>query len=52
MDKKNFLLIIALLCVSLYFYGQYLQKDSKYLEYLPTIGGGAYALNFIVKLAT
>lgn len=52
MEKKVLLLIIAVACVGLYFYGQQIKKDNEYLKYLPAIGGGAYALNFIVNLAT
>jgi hypothetical protein len=52
MDKKIFLLVVAAVCVGLYFYGQQIQKNNEYLKYLPAIGGGAYALNFIVNLAT
>jgi len=51
MDKKIVLLGIAVLCVGLYFYGSQIKKDNDYLKYLPAIGGGAYALNFIVNLA-
>ena len=51
MDKKVWLLVAAAACVGLYFYGQHLKKDNDYLKLLPMIGGGAYALNFIVNLA-
>jgi len=51
MDKKVLLLVVAAACVGLYFYGQRLKKDNEYLKYLPLIGGGAYALNFVVNLA-
>jgi hypothetical protein len=51
MEKQVFLLVIAALCVGLYFYGSQIKKDSEYLKYLPAIGGGAYALNFLVNLA-
>ena len=51
MDKKVLLLVVATVCIGLYFYGSHLQKDNGYLKYLPVIGGGAYALNFIVNLA-
>jgi len=43
--------VAAAACVALYFYGSHLKKDDKYLKYLPLIGGGAYALNFVVNLA-
>jgi hypothetical protein len=52
MDKKVLLLVVAAVCVGLYFYGQQIKKDNEYLKLLPVIGGGAYAINFIVNLAT
>ena len=52
MDKKVLLLVVAAVCVGLYFYGSQIKKNNEYLTYLPAIGGGAYALNFIVNLAT
>jgi len=51
MDKKAWLLVAAAACVALYFYGSKIKKDDGYLKYLPLIGGGAYALNFVVNLA-
>ncbi len=48
MNKKHLLLIIAAGCVILYFANV---KDIPYTEYLPAIGGGAYALNFLTTLA-
>jgi hypothetical protein len=51
MDKKVLLLVVAAVCVGLYFYGQQISKDNQYLKYLPAIGGCAHALNFIVNLA-
>jgi len=51
MDKKLLLLVVAAVCVGLYFYGQQIKKDNEYLKYLPAIGGFAYALNFVVNLA-
>jgi hypothetical protein len=52
MDKKVLLLVAAAACVALYFYSSQVNKENKYLKLLPVIGGGAYALNFIVNLAT
>jgi len=52
MDKKILLLFAAAVCVGIYFYGSQVDKENKYLKLLPVIGGGAYALNFIVNLAT
>ena len=51
MDKKVLLLVIATVCVALYFYGSQISKDNDYLKYLPVIGGGAYAVKFITDLA-
>ena len=51
MDKKVLLLVVAAACVGLYFYGSQIRKDDEYLKYLPLIGGGVYALNFVVNLA-
>ena len=51
MEKKVLLLVAAAACVALYFYGSQIKKDDEYLKYLPLIGGGVYALNFVVNLA-
>jgi hypothetical protein len=51
MDKKIILLVVAAVCVGLYFYGQQLKKDNQYLKYLPTLGGLAFGLNTLVNLA-
>ena len=51
MDKKVLLLVVAAVCVGLYFYGQQLKKDNQYLKYLPTLGGLAFGLNTLVNLA-
>lgn len=50
MDKKIILLLVAGLCIGLYFYGHY-TKESQYLKYLPTIGGLAFGLNTLIQLA-
>ena len=50
MDKKYILLIVAALCIALYFYGSYI-KGHQYLTHLPTIGGLAFGLNTLVNLA-
>jgi sugar phosphate permease len=50
MDKKVILLIVAAICVALYFYGKTV-KDNPYLVYLPTIGGLAFGLNTLINLA-
>ena len=50
MNKKIILLIIAAICVGLYFYGAY-TKNNEYLKHLPTIGGLAFGLNTLINLA-
>ena len=47
-DKKYLLIIVALVCVALYFYGSSVNKD--YLTYLPVIGGLAFGLNTLFQL--
>jgi hypothetical protein len=49
-DKKYLLLIVAAVCVGLYFYGSY-TKNSEYPKYLPVIGGLAFGLNTLIQLA-
>jgi hypothetical protein len=51
MDKKLLLLVVAAVCVGLYFYGQQIKKDNEYLKHLPTLGGLAFGLNTLVNLA-
>lgn len=48
--KQYLLLIVAVVCIALYFYGQQTQ-NSEYLKYLPTIGGLAFGLNTLIQLA-
>jgi hypothetical protein len=50
MDKRILLLVVAAVCVALYFYGQH-TKDSQYLKLLPVIGGLAFGLNTLISLA-
>ena len=50
MNKKIILLVVAAVCIGLYFYGQY-TKDNQYLKYLPTLGGLAFGLNTLINLA-
>jgi hypothetical protein len=50
MDKKIILLVVAVVCVALYFYGSY-TKNNEYLKHLPTLGGLAFGLNTLVNLA-
>ena len=50
MDKRILLLIVAAVCVGLYFYGQSV-KDNQYLKILPVVGGLAFGLNTLVQLA-
>ena len=51
MDKKIILLIIAVICVGLYFYGSQIKKDSQIVQTLPIFGGLAFGLNTLVNLA-
>jgi hypothetical protein len=51
MGKKYLLLIVAAVCVGLYFYGSQIQKDNQYLQTLPILGGLAFGLNTLVNLA-
>ncbi len=51
MDKKVLLLVVAAVCVGLYFYGSQIKKDNEYIKYLPTLGGLALGLNTLVNLA-
>jgi hypothetical protein len=50
MDKRILLLIVAAVCVGLYFYGQH-TKDNEYLKHLPVVGGLAFGLNTLLQLA-
>ena len=50
MDKKVILLLVAAVCMVLYFYGQH-TKNSEYPKYLPTIGGLAFGLNTLIQIA-
>jgi hypothetical protein len=50
MNKKYLLLIVAAICLALYFYGSY-TKDSEYPKYLPVLGGLAFGLNTLIQLA-
>ena len=49
-QKKYLLLIVAAICIALYFYGQH-TKQSEYPKYLPVIGGLAFGLNTLIQLA-
>ena len=48
LQKKHLLIAIAVGCLVLYHYGSH---NIPHTEYLPLIGGGAYALNFLTNLA-
>ncbi len=50
-DKKYLLIVVALVCVALYFYGSTLNKESPYLKGLPVLGGLAFGLNTLIQLA-
>jgi len=49
-NKKYILILIALICLVLFFFGQY-AKNSEYVKYLATLGGLSYALHNLVQLA-
>ena len=51
MEKKYLLLMVAALCMVLYFYGSQIQKDSQYLQALPLLGGLAFGLNTLIQIA-
>jgi hypothetical protein len=50
-DKRYLLLIVAVVCVALYFYGSKIKKDHQYLQALPVLGGLAFGLNTLIQLA-
>ena len=50
-NKRYILLMLALICIVLYFYGSTLNKESPYLKALPTLGGLAFGLNTLIQLA-
>jgi uncharacterized membrane protein YciS (DUF1049 family) len=49
-EKKYLLIIVAVLCIALYFYGQN-TKNNQYVQYLPLVGGLAFGLNTLIQLA-
>ena len=49
--KKVILLIVAAVCIALYFYGSQIKKDNQYLQALPILGGLAFGLNTLIQLA-
>jgi len=49
-NKKYLLIVVALICIGLFFYGQQ-AKNNDYLKHLPAIGGLAFGLNTLVSLA-
>lgn len=49
-EKKHLLIVVAVACIALYFYGQH-TKDNSYLKHLPTLGGIAFGLNTLVNLS-
>ena len=51
MDKKVLLLVVAAVCVGLYFYGSQMGgKDNELLKWLPAIGGLAFGLNTLIQI--
>jgi len=51
MDKKILLLVGAAVFVGLYFYGSKINKDSKFMKWLPAVGGIIFASNTLINLA-
>ncbi len=49
-NRKYILIIIAVICLALFFFGQH-TKNSEYVKYLATLGGLSYALHNLVQLA-
>ena len=49
-EKKYVLIIISLICLALFFFGQH-TRNSEYVKYLATLGGLSYALHNLVQLA-
>ena len=49
-NKKWILLLIAVICLALFFFGHQ-TKDNEYVKYLATLGGLSYALHNLVQLA-
>ena len=47
--KKYLLIIVAITCLVLYFYGSQVNKD--YVSGLPILGGLAFGLNTLIQLA-
>ncbi len=50
-DKRYVLLIVAAVCIGLYFYGSQIKKDNGYTQYIPLAGGLAFGLNTLISLA-
>jgi hypothetical protein len=48
--KKYLLLIVAVVCIALYFYGQS-TKENEYLKHLSVLGSLAFGLNTLIQLA-
>jgi flagellar biogenesis protein FliO len=49
-DKKHLLLIVAAVCIVLYFYGSQIKKDNQCFQALPILGGLAFGLNTLIQL--
>ena len=50
-NKKYLLLIVAIACLVLYFYGSTLDKENSYIKSLPVVGGLAFGLNTLIQIA-
>lgn len=50
-NKKYLLILVAIACIALCFYGSSLNKENPYLKNLPVLGGLAFGLNTLIQLA-
>ena len=49
-NKKYLLIIISIICLVLFFYGEK-TKDNEYVKHLTTLGGLSYSLHNLAQLA-
>jgi hypothetical protein len=52
LDKKYLLIVVALVCITLFFYGSQIKKDNQIIQVLPILGGLAFGLNTLVSLVS
>lgn len=54
LKKENILIIVALFCLALYFYGKQInhsENAQEAVKFLPVLGGLAYGFNTLINLA-